>query len=117
MFLYFDEKDKYVFASGNKEAILHDITVKKIVLVEEFDPEYEYTLSGDEAVKGDKIPVDQDEIDRIVAEDAKRKYQRDRAKKYPTTEECVHALLDGGDTLTDLQARRQEVKKEFPKPE
>jgi len=44
MFLYFDEKDKYVFASGNKEAILHDITVKKIVLVEEFNPEYEYTL-------------------------------------------------------------------------
>ncbi len=117
MFLYFDEKDELIFTSSSKEAILHDVTVKKIVPVEEFDPEHTYTLSGDEAVKGDKIPIDQDEIDRIVAEDAKRKYRRDRAKKYPTTEECVHALLDGGDTLTELQARRQEVKKEFPKPE
>ena len=40
-----------------------------------------------------------------------------KAKKYPSADECVHALLDGGDTLTELQARRQEVKKEFPKPE
>ena len=117
MFLYFDEKDEFVFASASKDAILHDVTVKKIVPVEEFDPEYKYSLLGDKAVKGDKIPVDQDEIDRIVAEEARVQYRRDRAKKYPTTEECVHALLDGGDTLTELQARRQEVKKEFPKPE
>ena len=117
MFLYFDEKDEFVFASASKDAILHDVTVKKIVPVEEFDPEYKYSLLGDKAVKGDKIPVDQDEIDRIVAEEARVQYRRDRAKKYPTTEECVHALLDGGDTLTELQARRQEVKKEFPKPQ
>lgn len=117
MFLYFDEKDELVFTSSSKEAILHDVTVKKIVLVEGFDPEYQYTLSGDKAVKGDKIPVDQDEIDRIVTEEARVQYRRDRAKKYPTTEECVHALLDGGDTLTELQTRRQEVKKQFPKPE
>ena len=46
-----------------------------------------------------------------------RQYKHDREKSYPSIKECVHALLDGGDTLTELQAKRQEVKKEFPKPE
>ena len=57
------------------------------------------------------------ELVRLQSEQEKIQYRYERAKKYPTVEECVHALLDGGDTLTELQARRQEVKKEFPKPE
>ena len=47
-------------------------------------------------------------------EDAKQ-YQRDRKAEYPSIEDCVHALLDGGDTLTDLQALRQAVKDKYPK--
>ena len=47
-------------------------------------------------------------------EDAKQ-YQRDRKSEYPSIEDCVHALLDGGDTLTDLQALRQAVKDKYPK--
>ena len=47
-------------------------------------------------------------------EDAKQ-YQRDRKSEYPSIEDCVHALLDGGDTLTNLQALRQAVKDKYPK--
>ena len=38
-----------------------------------------------------------------------------RLKEYPSIEDCIHALLDGGDTLTDLQAARQAVKDKYPK--
>jgi hypothetical protein len=43
-------------------------------------------------------------------------YQRDRLTEYPNHNDCIHALLDGGDTLTDLQAKRQATKLKFPKP-
>ena len=35
---------------------------------------------------------------------------RNRQAEYPSLQDCIHALLDGGDTLTDLQAARQAVK-------
>ena len=35
--------------------------------------------------------------------------------EYPSHEDCIHALLDGGDTLTDLQAKRQATKLKYPK--
>ena len=47
--------------------------------------------------------------------DAKQ-YQRDRLTEYPNHNDCIHALLDGGDTLTDLQAKRTAVKDKYPKP-
>ena len=43
-------------------------------------------------------------------------WKRNRQKEYPDAVECVHALLDGGDTLTDLQAQRTVVKNKYPKP-
>ena len=49
-----------------------------------------------------------------LVEDAKQ-YQRDRQAEYPSLQDCIHALLDGGDTLTDLQAARQAVKDKYPK--
>ena len=42
-------------------------------------------------------------------------YARDRAAAYPSIQDCIHALLDGGDTLTDLQALRAAVKSANPK--
>ena len=38
-----------------------------------------------------------------------------RLAEYPSLQDCIHALLDGGDTLTDLQAARQAVKDKYPK--
>ena len=42
-------------------------------------------------------------------------WKRNRQKEYPDAIECVHALLDGGDTLTDLQAQRTAIKEKYPK--
>ncbi len=44
-------------------------------------------------------------------------WKRNRKAEYPSHEECIHALLDGGDTLTDLQAKRTATKNKYPKPE
>ena len=43
-------------------------------------------------------------------------WKRNRQAEYPDTTECIHALLDGGDTLTDLQAKRTATKNKYPKP-
>ena len=42
-------------------------------------------------------------------------WKRNRQSEYPDAIECVHALLDGGDTLTDLQAKRTAIKNKYPK--
>ena len=42
-------------------------------------------------------------------------WKRNRQAEYPDVIECVHALLDGGDTLTDLQTKRTTIKEKYPK--
>ncbi len=54
--------------------------------------------------------------DAANTEEALNTVYSNRRKEYPNHNDCIHALLDGGDTLTDLQAKRQEVKSKFPKP-
>ena len=43
-------------------------------------------------------------------------WKRNRQAEYPSHDDCIHALLDGGDTLTELQEKRQAVKTKYPKP-
>ena len=51
----------------------------------------------------------------LQAEHDALEWKRNRQKEYPNAIECVHALLDGGDTLTDLQAKRTAIKEKYPK--
>ena len=51
----------------------------------------------------------------LQAEYDAKDWERNRQAEYPSLEDCIHALLDGGDTLTDLQAQRQTVKDAYPK--
>ena len=53
----------------------------------------------------------------VQAEYDAEEWKRNRQTEYPSQEDCIHALLDGGDTLTDLQAKRTAVKNKYPKPE
>ena len=57
-----------------------------------------------------------EEQSRLQAEYDAKDWERNRQAQYPSIEDCIHALLDGGDTLTDLQAARQLVKDNNPKP-
>lgn len=58
----------------------------------------------------------QAEMDKLIAEHNEKEYQRKREFEYPNLQDCIHALLDGGDTLTELQEKRQAVKTKYPKP-
>ena len=51
----------------------------------------------------------------LQAEYDAEEWKRNRQSEYPTHEECIHALLDGGDTLTELQAKRTATKNKYPK--
>ena len=42
-------------------------------------------------------------------------WKRNRQAEYPSHNDCHHALIDGGDTLTELQTKRQAVKDKYPK--
>ena len=57
-------------------------------------------------------PTDKEITDWIKA----TQYQRDRRLEYPSIDDCIHALLDGGETLTELQATRSAIKEKYPKP-
>jgi|TARA_R110002110_G_scaffold151336_1_gene343477 hypothetical protein len=64
-------------------------------------------------------PISKEDLEAKKAElqaeyDAKQ-WKRNRQKEYPNHEDCIHALLDGGDTLTDLQTKRTAVKDKYPK--
>ncbi len=51
----------------------------------------------------------------LQAEYDAEEWKRNRQAEYPSHEECIHALLDGGDTLTELQAKRTATKTKYPK--
>jgi hypothetical protein len=63
------------------------------------------------------IPVADIEVKmtELQAEYDANEWKRNRQAEYPTHEECIHALLDGGDTLTELQAKRTATKTKYPK--
>ena len=63
-------------------------------------------------ITNDEILAKQTELQAIY--DAKV-WKRNRQAEYPNHEDCIHALLDGGDTLTDLQAKRTAIKDKYPK--
>jgi len=51
----------------------------------------------------------------VQAEYDAEQWKRNRQAEYPTIDDCIHALLDGGDTLTELQAKRTATKTKYPK--
>ena len=51
----------------------------------------------------------------VQAEYDAEEWKRNRQAEYPTLQDCIHALLDGGDTLTELQAKRTATKTKYPK--
>ena len=54
-------------------------------------------------------------MNELQAEYDAEEWKRNRQAEYPNHEDCIHALLDGGDTLTDLKAKRTVIKNKYPK--
>ena len=80
----------------------------KVAALQALTPAAQWVLRGDELEWLDTEqtqPTDTAIAAKIV----------DRQAAYPSIQDCIHALLDGGDTLTDLQALRAAVKSANPK--
>tara|TARA_B100001175_G_C18925747_1_gene364511 strand:+ start:47 stop:346 length:300 start_codon:yes stop_codon:yes gene_type:complete len=61
-----------------------------------------------------KADIQAKQAELQTAYDAEQ-WKRNRQTEYPSIDDCIHALLDGGDTLTNLQAKRTAVKDKYPK--
>ena len=93
----------------------------KVAALQALTPSAQWVLRGDELEWLDATQVQPSEaaiaakiIELQAAHDALA-YARAREAAYPSLQECIHALLDGGGTLTDLQALRTAVKAANPK--
>ena len=77
--------------------------------------------AGDEWIlpEGKTLPS-QEEIDakrkELQADYDAKKYQRDRLAEYPSIQELVVALYDADDKA-EIDKKRAEIKKKYPKPE
>jgi hypothetical protein len=100
---------------------MNDTVIKAILSI---NPNAEASVSGNniDTVQwhNGTTPIPKADIEakmvEVQAEYDAEQWKRNRQSEYPTHEDCIHALLDGGDTLTELQAKRQQVKDKYPKP-
>ena len=94
----------------------------KVAALQALTPNAQWVLRGDSDLEWldteQTQPTDSAIAAKIVqlqAEYDAAAYARSRQAAYPSIQDCIHALLDGGDTLTDLQALRTAVKAANPK--
>ena len=97
----------------------------RIGAILKINPKAEVTVDGDDintceiTWNDGTTPIPKADIEakmnELQAEYDAEEWKRNRQSEYPTHEDCIHALLDGGDTLTELQEKRQEIKAKYPK--
>ena len=87
------------------------------------NPNAEVVVDGDDINKitwlNGTTPIPKADIEAKMAElqaeyDAEQ-WKRNRQAEYPNLQDCIHALLDGGETLENLQTLRQTIKTKYPK--
>ena len=84
---------------------------------EEFDSRYSYSLADGIAVKGDLIPIDEEEQARLHQEYDATQYQRDRKAKYDALNQLELISDDAINGTTTHKDAILAIKAEFPKPE
>ncbi len=94
------------------KAILELEPTASFSVIEEDLEQIEWYSEDVEQPSNEDIQAKLDELQAI--EDAKQ-YQRDRKAEYPSIEDCVHAILNGWYTFTNLQDARQAIKDKYPK--
>ena len=97
--------------------------ITKLEAIKSLTPNAEFVMVNDVITEWHSEDITQPTDEAIATEQARLQaeydalaWKRNRQEEYPSTLDCIHALLDGGDTLTDLQAQRQVVKDNHPKP-
>ena len=87
------------------------------------NPNAEVTVGGDSLNEiiweNGTTPIPKADIEakmvEVQAEYDAEQWKRDRQAEYPNLQDCIHALLDGGETLENLQTLRQTIKNKYPK--
>ena len=96
-------------------------TVIKAIL--KINPNAEVTIQGNDLDQitwhNGTTPIPKADIEakmvEVQADYDAEEWKRNRQIEYPSIDDCIHALLDGGDTLTELQAKRTATKTKYPK--
>jgi hypothetical protein len=99
------------------------MSISKFDAIKSLQPNAEFVMVNDVITEWHSEDITQPTDEAIATEQARlqaeydaKDWERNRLEQYPSLQDCIHALLDGGDTLTDLQAARQLVKDTYPKP-
>jgi len=99
------------------------MAISKSDAIKSLQPNAEFVLVDDVITEWHSEDITQPTDEAIATEQARLQaeydalaWKRNRQAEYPSLQDCIHALLDGGDTLTDLQALRAQVKSDNPKP-
>jgi hypothetical protein len=94
-----------------------------IKAIQKINPTAQVSVSGDDintiVWENGTTPISKSDIEAKMVElqadyDAEE-WKRNRQSEYPSIDDCIHALLDGEDTLTELQAKRTAIKNKYPK--
>ena len=99
--------------------------IKVTEAIKTINPNAQYTITGSDLETctiewhNGTTPIPKADIEakmvEVQAEYDAEEWKRNRQAEYPTLQDCIHALLDGGDTLTELQAKRTATKNKYPK--
>jgi len=95
--------------------------IEKAIL--KINPSAEFSVNGNDINQitwhNGTTPISKSDIEakmvEVQAEYDAEEWKRNRQAEYPSIDDCIHALLDGGDTLTELQAKRTATKTKYPK--
>jgi hypothetical protein len=100
------------------------MSISKFDAIKSLQPNAEFVMVNDVITEWHSEDITQPTDEAIATEQTRLQaeydalaWKRNRQAEYPSILDCIHALLDGGDTLTDLQALRTQVKSDNPKPE
>ena len=99
---------------------MNDTVIKAILKI---NPNAEVSVSGNDintiTWENGTTPIPKADIEakmvEVQADYDAEEWKRNRQIEYPSIDDCIHALLDGGDTLTELQAKRTATKTKYPK--
>ena len=99
---------------------MNDTVIKAI---KKINPNAEVSVSGNDintiTWENGTTPISKADIEakmvEVQADYDAEEWKRNRQIEYPSIDDCIHALLDGGDTLTELQAKRTATKTKYPK--
>ena len=99
---------------------MNDTVIKAILKI---NPNAKVTINANDVNEitwhNGTTPISKADIEakmvEVQADYDAEEWKRNRQIEYPSIDDCIHALLDGGDTLTELQAKRTATKTKYPK--